>query len=141
MSSKGKFTSDNQPSPERRGRGKSERTKILEALKRKGVTEDGFYDVLLGRALDPDDNFALKEVLARFSPLKKAVLPSVEFEFNKDGTPAEQVSQILDAVSDGKVAPDVGAMIINAVKHAVDIEANTELKQRIEEIEKKLGVE
>ena len=92
-------------------------------------------------SFDPDDNFALKEVLARFSPIKKSVLPSVEFEFNKEGTPTQQVAQILDAISNGSIAPDVGVMIINAVKNAVDIETNTELKQRIEEIEKQLNVE
>lgn len=132
-----KFSSDNQPP---RGRGKSERTKILEALARAGIDEDGFYDLLIGRAIDPDDTFAMREVLGRFAPIKKAVLPDVEFDFNKDGTPAEQVSQVLDAISCGKVAPDVGTMIIGAVKNAVDIQANTELKQRIEEIEKRMGL-
>lgn len=131
-----RFTTENQP----KGRGKSERTKILEALKRAGKSEEGFYDLLIARAIDPDDTFALREVLSRFSPIKKAVLPSVEFELDKDGTPAEKVGQILFAISNSEVAPDVGAMIIQAVKNAVDVEANTELKQRIEEIEKALSI-
>lgn len=135
------FTSDNQPDhKERKGRGRSERTKILDALKRIGKSEEDFYDLLIERAINPDDTFALREVLGRFAPIKKAVLPSVEFEFNKDGTPSQQVAQILDAISNGYVAPDVGSMIINAVKNAVDIEANTELKKRIEEIESKLNI-
>lgn len=139
------FTKDNQPNPEtRKGRGKSERTKILDALKRLGKTEDDFYDLLIGRALDPEDTFALREVLGRFAPIKKAVLPNVEFDFDESGTPVQQVAQILKAVSSGGIAPDVGAMIIGAVKSAIDIEANTELKARIEEIERLLveaGVE
>lgn len=121
-------------------RGKAERTKILEALKRASTTEEGFYDLLIKRALDPDDSFALREVLARFSPIKKAVLPDAEFEFNKDGSPVQQVAQILDAISNGQVAPDVGATIINAVKNAIDIEVNTEIKARIESLEKALNV-
>lgn len=130
------FTKDYQP----KGRGRSERTKILSALKRKGINEDGFYDHLLARALDPDDTFALREILGRFSPLKKAVMPSIEFEFNKEGTPVDQVGQLLDAVSSGDIPPDVATMLIGAIKGAIEIEVNTELKDRIEQIEERLGV-
>lgn len=137
MSSKTKrnkttFSSDYQPANKK---GKSERTKILEALKRKGETEDGFYDLLVERALDPEDTFALREVLSRFSPTKKAVMPELDFKFDKDGTPVDQVSQILDAVSNGEVPPDVASMLIASVKAAVDIEVNTEIKARIEKLE------
>jgi len=131
------FDSKNQP---KNRRGKTERTKILEALKREGVTEEGFYDELVRRAMNPEDSFALREVLARFSPLKKAVLPDIEFKLDKNGTPAEKVGQILHAISEGKIPPDVGTTIIHAVKNAVDVEASTELKERIEEIEKKLNI-
>jgi hypothetical protein len=126
------FSATNQP-PSKRG--KSERTKILEALERQGVTEEGFYDRLMTRALDPEDTFALREVLNRFSPLKKSVMPDVEFEFNKKGTPVEQVGQLLDAVSARKIPPDVATMLITAIKNAIDIEVNTDLKDRIEKLE------
>jgi hypothetical protein len=129
------FSSENQP----KGRGKSERTKILEALKRAGNTEEGFYDHLLARALDPDDSFALREILNRFSPLKKSVMPDVEFNFNAKGTPVEQVSQLLDAVSTGAIPPDVASMLITSIKGAIEIEINTELKSRIEKLEDMLN--
>ena len=66
-----------------RGRGKSERTKILEAMKRAGTTEDAFYDSLLTRSLDVEDNFGFKEMLNRMSPIPKAVAPLYEFTFNE----------------------------------------------------------
>ena len=132
-----KFSAKNQP----KGRGKSERTKILEALKRNGKTESGFYDTLIERALDPDDTFALREVLNRFSPLKKSVMPDVEFNFNAKGTPVEQVSQLLDAVSNGDIPPDVASMLINSIKGAIEIEVNTELKGRIEKLEDMLNAQ
>jgi len=132
------FTSENQPP--KKGRGKSERTKILEALKRQSMTEDGFYDHLVMRALDPGDSFAMREILNRFSPLKKSVMPEVEFEFNKEGTPVEQVSQLLDAVSNRQIPPDVATMLIGAIKGAIEIEVNTELKSRLENLEKMLDV-
>jgi hypothetical protein len=133
---KHKFSDENQPDEgSRKPRGKGGRTKILEALKRAGKDEDGFYDLLVSRSFDPEDSFSFKELLARLAPLKKSVMPSVEFEFNKAGTPAEQVAQILDAISEGFVPPDVGNMIISSVKNAVEIEANTDLKHRIEALE------
>jgi len=135
---KGSFSSTNQPKTKA---GKNERTKILEALKRAGQTEDGFYDHLMQRALDPDDTFALREVLARFSPTKKAVMPEIEFAFNNAGTPSEQVAQLLDGVSKGSIPPDVASMLIAAVKAAVDIEVNTEIKARIESLEQLLNAE
>lgn len=134
-----KFSSDNQPE-KRKGRGKSERMKILEAMKRANISEDDFYDQLLMRALDPDDNFALKELLARFSPLKKATLPDVEFDFNSCGTPVEQVAQVLDAISTGSIPPDIGTQIISAIRSGLDIEINTEIKARIEKIEEAMKV-
>lgn len=129
------FSTDHQPAT----RGKSTRGKILEAFETEGKTEEGFYCLLVQKAFSPDDAFAFKELLGRLAPLKKSVMPSVEFEFNKAGTPAEQVAQILDAISEGSVPPDVGNMIISSVKNAVEIEANTDLKARIEALENLLN--
>lgn len=133
------FNSGNQPK-DRPGRGKSERNKILDALKRLSKTEDDFYDHLMARALDKDDTFALREILNRFSPLKKSVMPDVEFDFNAKGTPVQQVSQLLDAVSAGEIPPDVACMLITSVKNAIEIEVNTELKTRIDALEKILNI-
>ena len=95
--------------------------------------------MLVTRALDPEDSFALREVLNRFSPLKKSVMPDVEFDFNAKGTPVQQVSQLLDAVSNGNIPPDVASMLITAIKGAIEIEVNTELKVRIEKLEEMLN--
>ena len=65
------FTKANQP----KGRGKSERTKILESFERLSKTEDEFYDLLTLKAFDPEDNFSFKELLVRMSPIPKATMP------------------------------------------------------------------
>lgn len=136
---KHKFSEDNQPK-RRAPRSVGERKKILQALERAGVSEEGFYDILVDRAVNnPDDNFALDNVMKRLMPIRKSVMPNVEFEFNKDGTPAEQVSQILDAISNADVPPDIGSLIINSIKSAVEVEESTDLKARIEAIEAMLG--
>ena len=56
------FNKDNQPSV-RKGRGKSERTKILESFERLSRTEDEFYDLLTKKAFNPEDHFSFKELL------------------------------------------------------------------------------
>ena len=132
------FSGENQPE-KRNTRGKSERTKILAALKRQSLTEDGFYDLLIQRALDPDDNLALKEVLNRFSPLKKAVMPDVEFQFDEKSEPSCQVAQIIKAAASGEIPPDIANIFVQAVKNAVDIEQATDLKHRIELLEEMLN--
>lgn len=132
------FTSENQP---KKGRGKSERTKIIEAMGRQGKTESGFYDHLVTMAFDVDNTFAYKELLQRMAPLKKAVLPNVSFDLDKEATPQDKAAQILTAISESEIPPDIGIGLINAIRNVLDIEANTELKAEIERIKDKLGLE
>ena len=131
------FSKDVQPS---RRRGKSERTKILDSFKRMAKTEEEFYDYLTERAFNPDDNFSFKELLSRLSPIPKAVAPVVEFDFPKDAKPHIQASCVLDAVSKGVIPSDIGNSFIQSIKAMVDIEEYTSLKERIEAIEKSLGL-
>ena len=132
-----KFTKDNQPV---KGRGKSERTKILEALKRAGITEDGFYDLLIGRAIDPDDNFALKEVLARFSPVKKSVLPSIELDMPEGLDRLGKADFVLLKTLEGKIPPDVQKLIMDGLADAARIEDVEINGKRLDAIEKALGL-
>ena len=138
-SNKTSFTSENQPES-RNSRGKSPKTKILEALKRLAKTEDEFWDLLVMRALDPEDNIALKEVLARLSPAKKATMPKIEFEFDANATPSIQASQILAAASDGIIPPDIAQIFISSIASMMKIEEVTEIANRLTAIEKELGL-
>ena len=131
------FSSNTQPI---KRRGKSTRTKLLEALKRAGHTEEGFLDTLIEKAFDSDDSFTFKELLTRLAPVDKAVAPMVEFDFPKDAKPHEQAGAVMEAVSNGIVPPDIGNMFIASIKSMIDIEEYTDLKDRIERIEKSLGV-
>jgi len=132
-----KFTKDNQPAKER---GKSERTKILEALRRAGITEDGFYDLLIGRAIDPDDSFALKEVLARFSPVKKSVLPSIELDMPEGLDRLGKADFVLLKTLEGKIPPDVQKLIMDGLADAARIEDVEINGKRLDAIKKALGL-
>ncbi|PHS02407.1 MAG: hypothetical protein COA78_21035 [Blastopirellula sp.] len=130
------FNSDNQPK-ERKGRGKSERTKILEAMKRAGSTEEEFYDSLLTRSLDTEDNFGFKEMLNRMSPIPKAVAPLYEFTFDEKGTPYKKSCQVLKAMAAGKIPSDIGSLFINSIQSMLKIQEVTELERMIKELEER----
>lgn len=134
------FNKENQPK-ERKARGKSERTKILDAMKRAGQTEDGFYDLLMQKAFNPEDNFTFKELLNRLSPIPKAVSPLYNFDLPKDSKPHEKADYILMAIANGEIPGDVGNICIQAIKAMIDIEEYTDLKERIEKLEKALAGE
>ena len=132
MSNKGKFTSENQP---KKGRGKSERTKWIEALNKADHSEGDFYELVISQAMDEKSPMAINEVLRRISPIPKAVAPSIEFNLGEKSEPHEKAEQILDAISNGEIPPDIGATLISSIKAFVDIEEFTELKRRIEKLE------
>lgn len=133
------FSKKKQPT-KRVGRSKSERTKILEAMKRKGVTENGFYNLLVTKGMDPKDPWTFKELLARLSPIPKATHELVKFDFPKNAKPHEQAAAVLTAIATGIIPSDIGNLFIQSIKSMIDIEEYTSLKARIEEIEESLGV-
>ena len=136
---KHEFSSDNQPA-KRNGRGKSERTKILEAMKRGNQSEESFYDHLVTRAFNAEDNFGAPELLRRLAPLSKSTLPLIEFEFDEDATPKIQSSQVLKAAADGVIPPDIAQVFITSIASMLKIDEVTELQKRLEAIEISLGV-
>lgn len=79
-------------------------------------------------------------VLNRIEPPLKAIAPMVDFNFDANAKPHNQANQILKAISSGKIPPDIGQMFIQSIKSMIDIEEYTSLKERIEQIEKSLGL-
>ena len=139
----GSFSKDNQP-VNRPGKGKTERTKILEAMERAGKTEEGFYDLLVKEAANKKsvkNAFVFKELLLRLSPIPKQVHELVNFTFPKNAKPHEQAEAVLGAIANGIIPSDIGNMFIQSIKSMIDIEEYTSLKNRIEEIERSLGVD
>ena len=124
-------------SPKKR-RGKSERTKWVEALERNNHTEDEFYDAVIEEAMTVKSPIALDHILKRISPIPKQVSPFIEFKINKSGKPHEKASDILNGIADGDIPPDVGSHLITAIKNFVDLD-NSDIKERIEKIEAMLN--
>ena len=116
-------------------RGKSERTKILEAMARTGHDENGFYDLLIIKAHDTDDQFSFKELLVRMSPIPKQVAPLFEFPFDEKGSHHKQALQIVTAIAGGKIPSDVGNNIITSISSMLNIQEKTDFEERLRAIE------
>ena len=80
------------------------------------------------------------KLINKYLPDVKSVSPMVEFEFPKDAKPHIQASHVLYAMSKGLIQSDIGNVFIQSIKSMIDIEEYTDLKERIERIEKSLGV-
>jgi hypothetical protein len=149
-----KFTKENQPHPSGKIRGKDKRTLILDAIRKKSLldlnkdstiheAEEAFFGHIAKRALDPaDDN---SPMFTRLLADKgwSSVKPSYEmvnFEFNKDASVYEQAAQVIEAVSQGDIAPDIASNIISSISAMVKIQEVTELTQQLEDIKKHLGL-
>ena len=136
MSNNGQFTSDKQPG-EKPPRGKARRTLILEALQRAGHTQEGFYDLLVSKAIDEEDSFAFTELWKRFHPIEKATFPSYEFDLptGEDVTKLKQADSIIKAIGDGAIPIDAGKMLMDIVKDAASIEELEVLAEKVERLE------
>lgn len=140
-------------------RGKGKKSLMLEAIKSVCGDEQDFLKQVvaigLGGWTQPEQKedeepqepvfqnpnpMLLNMVLNRIEPPLKAISPMVEFDFNPNAKPHEQAGDIMNAVAEGKIPPDIGQMFVSSIKAMIDIEEYTDLKERIENIEKALGV-
>lgn len=151
MANSGQFTTESRKGLA--GRGKAMKTKIMEAAKRAGIAgahpnisneerEILMFSELLKRGFDQDDKASstcLDIVFSRGWAKLKPEMECVSFEFDASLKPHEQAAQVLTAMSNGELAPDVGALYINSIKAMIDIEEHTDLKERIEKLEAMLS--
>ncbi len=150
MTSKGRFTKDNQP--EHKPRGKAKKTLMLQAIRDQveGGEEEFLKRVVefsIGHNGSPETEDSpeippepphpklLALVLSRIEPPLKATMPMVEFDFDISAKPHEQAAQVVEAVSNGEISPDIGHMFISSIKSMIEIHEFTDLKNRIEALE------
>ena len=67
-------------------------------------------------------------------PDLKAVMPTVEFDFDENGTAAQKAAQILKAASEGIIPPDVANTFIAAISNTLKIDEMSDLRADVEEI-------
>lgn len=135
-------------------RGMSNKNRIIEAMKAEsfeglGETstrdecEIAFFRKVIRKASDAEDkdSGAMITLLGNkgWSSMKPT-LGCVEFEFPSEGSPTDKALAIVNAMATAKLPPDIGTLMIGIIKDSVIIEEGTDLKARIESIEKSLNV-
>lgn len=141
------FTEERQPSNRR---GKSNKNRVLDGIRAAIPTcsdreeaEELYFKHVAIRAFNPEDKDSSTLLKLLGDKAWASIKPSaatVEFDFPIDGTPTQKASSIINAISTGAIPPDTGQMMIGVIKDAVIIEQGTDLKERLEEIEKQLGL-
>ena len=138
-----RFDAENQP---RKKRGKSGRTLVLEGIKAAipsvtdlDTAEKYYWHKIATRAFNPDDKDSatlLKVMADKGFASVKPVMEKVLFDLDNESTPLEQAKQVLKAVSEGDLSPDVGNMLIGSVTSLVKIDEVTEIRKELEELKK-----
>ena len=99
---------------------------------------DGIVDKMIALALEGDSQ-AANLILSRVMPTLRAQTEKVEFGFDAKGSVTEQAETVLQAIADGKVAPDVGKQILEGVSVLYGIKQVAELEARLQALEEKRG--
>lgn len=150
-----KFTSEYQPK-DRPPRGKSRKTLILNSIREKSLlgvdsgaskdeVEQAFFDHLVESAFVQSEDSQVTSICLQFLMDRgwkshKSVMPKFEFELTAE-KPHEKAYQVIDAIADGLIPPDVGSEIIKSISSAIKIEEVTELRERLDGIERSLGLD
>lgn len=124
------------PSPNKAGRPKGivdRRARVTQAL-----LDDAhaIVRVVIDKALQGDAQCAAL-VLARVTPALRAQAERVQFQFDANGSLTEQVRQVLQAVANGEVAPDMGKQIIDSISALSGVKLVEELEARLDRMEGK----
>lgn len=133
-------------------RGRNKQTLILESIKERALlglssgssreeAEKALFGFLADAAFNPTQdtaavsNTCLNQLMKKGWPDIKSVMPTIEFELDQEGTPLDKASQILKAVADGHMPPDVANMLITSLASVLKIEEVTELKDKVEKLQ------
>lgn len=147
MANKGSFTDDNQPK-DRATRGKGKRVLMIDAIRSVCADEKEFLEKVVKTAMGdphadpviPPNAQLLTLVLQRIEAPLKSTAPLVQFDFPENGTPTDKAFSIVKTISEGGLPIDIGQGLISIIKDSVVIEESTDLKAKIEEVRKVLGL-
>jgi hypothetical protein len=123
-------------SPNPAGRPKGIVDKRSKLAQRMLTDAEGIVTTLIDKALEGDTG-AASLILSRVLPSLRSQAERVAFDFDATAPVARQVEQVLAAIAQGAVAPDVGKQIIEAIGALSAIRATEELEARLAALEAK----
>lgn len=135
-------------------RGRSNKTIILEMMRenshlklnKKSTKEDAekaFFNTVANSAFNLEDqnrSMCLKLLADKGWASIKPSSEMINFDFDEGALPHIQAAQVMKGAANGVIPPDIANTFINSIKAMIDIEEHTDLKERIEAIEKSLGL-
>lgn len=124
------------PSPNPSGRPPGITDKKAKLAHRMLADADGIVAALIEKALEGDTG-AASLILGRVMPSLRSQAEKISFDFDATAPVARQVEQVLAAIADAAVAPDVGKQIIEAIGALSAIRATEELEARLAALEAK----
>lgn len=135
----GKFSKDNQP----KGRGKSKKTLILDALKAASQTEEQFWQAVVKKAMfggsDGDgDSQMMALVGKKLFPDSKATFEEYEIPLTDGDKRLDRAEAILKAAMNGLMPIDVAERFINSLADVAKIEEVDSILERLAIIEESL---
>lgn len=138
------------------GRGKSNKTRILEGIRAAAMLdsgdihesdfkkrsdylsalEDRFWKHIAIEAATNEKNgpMLLAKMMDKGWSNMKPIMESQSFDFDPAGTQAEQARQILEAASKGLLSPDVAKTYLEALASLAKVEEVTEIKAELEQV-------
>lgn len=119
------------PNSAGRPKGSTPQTQLMQKML---ADADGIVAAMVAKALEGDTG-AASLIISRLLPTIKAQAEKVSFNFDSTASIVHQVEEILQAISHGVLAADVGKQIIDAVATLGSIRAVEELEQRIATLE------
>lgn len=150
-----KSTTTLKPGDNLPARGRSNRTLILEVLRERGHleltdkstkedAEKAFFHNVATTAFNLEDQnrgMCLKLLADKGWASVKPSSEMINFNFDEDALPHIQAAQVMKAAAEGRIPPDIANTFIQSIKAMIDIEEYTDLKTRIENLEKVLAGE
>ena len=121
------------PNPAGRPAGRTPMAQLQARLLEEGPA---VLDAVLAKAKEGDPASA-GLVLSRILPVLKAQGEKVKFNLDPSLPLAAQVEQVLAAIADGHIAPDVGRQIIEAIGTLGNVRALEDLESRLRILEAK----
>lgn len=112
---------------------RNRKTQLAEELQKDG---SDLARVIKEAALAGDTS-AMNLWAQRLEPPLRARAAAVEFELDPDKPLHEQANQVLVAVSEGRVDPETGRMLIDCIQSVAGIRAVDELEARLISLEEK----
>ena len=121
-------------------RGKSAKTKILEALKRDPKTEADFWDLIVKKAMIDNDDLMLQLMAKKIAPDVKPVLELFKITgLKRSPTRLERAEAIVKAATDGKIPIDVAQQYLRALADVAKVEEVDSILDRIAKLEEKIN--